>query len=250
MIDNNRDRKPKRLWSELGAGDPVEVVEVEDEHAEARFVAAEIARLVVALLASEMAVFCRTNAQSRVLEDVLVRQQVHYQVIGGPRFCERRQVKDAVLSLSSTTRTTQSLVTDRQPPETRHRGHDGPAPRVARADARDLALGRDRGSGGGRGRDGRRPCDPQLQDDRRVAHVGRRELEIDELVEAVTREVEDDRGLRGGADDRGAGSRTCRSWSRSARNSGRASTTRPSPASSRRCSSSPTRTRSRATPRR
>ena len=48
MIDNNRDRKPKRLWSELGQGDPVEVVEVEDEHAEARFVAAEIARQVEA----------------------------------------------------------------------------------------------------------------------------------------------------------------------------------------------------------
>ena len=46
VIDNNRERKPKRLWSELGEGDPVEVVEVEDEHAEARFVAAEIARLV------------------------------------------------------------------------------------------------------------------------------------------------------------------------------------------------------------
>ena len=43
VIDNNRDRKPKRLWSELGEGEPVEVVEVEDEHAEARFVAAEIA---------------------------------------------------------------------------------------------------------------------------------------------------------------------------------------------------------------
>ena len=46
VIENNRDRKPKRLWSELGEGEPVEVVEVEDEHAEARFVAAEIARLV------------------------------------------------------------------------------------------------------------------------------------------------------------------------------------------------------------
>ena len=46
VIENNRDRKPKRLFSELGQGDPVEVVEVEDEHAEARFVAAEIARLV------------------------------------------------------------------------------------------------------------------------------------------------------------------------------------------------------------
>ncbi len=101
VIDNNRDRKPKRLWSELGEGDPVEVVEVEDEHAEARFVAAEIARLVEAgYSAAEIAVFYRTNAQSRVLEDVLVRQGVPYQVIGGPRFYERAEIKDAVAYLS------------------------------------------------------------------------------------------------------------------------------------------------------
>src|SRR4029078_3284917 len=101
VIDNNRDRKPKRLWSELGEGDPVEVVEVEDEHAEARFVAAEIARAVEAgKSASEIAVFYRTNAQSRVLEDVLVRQGVPYQVIGGPRFYERAEIKDAVAYLS------------------------------------------------------------------------------------------------------------------------------------------------------
>jgi DNA helicase-2/ATP-dependent DNA helicase PcrA len=101
VIDCNRDRKPKRLWSELGQGDPVEVVEVEDEHAEARFVAAEIARLVESgHSASELAVFYRTNAQSRVLEDVLVRQGVAYQVIGGPRFYERAEIKDAVAYLS------------------------------------------------------------------------------------------------------------------------------------------------------
>ncbi len=101
VIDNNRDRKPKRLWSELGKGDPVEVVEVEDEHAEARFVAAEIARLVESgYSAAEIAVFYRTNAQSRVLEDVLVRQGVPYQVIGGPRFYERAEIKDAVAYLS------------------------------------------------------------------------------------------------------------------------------------------------------
>jgi ATP-dependent DNA helicase UvrD/PcrA len=100
VIDNNRDRKPKRLWSELGEGDPVEAVEVEDEHAEARFVAAEIARLVESgQSASEIGVFYRTNAQSRVLEDVLVRQGVPYQVIGGPRFYERAEIKDAVAYL-------------------------------------------------------------------------------------------------------------------------------------------------------
>jgi DNA helicase-2/ATP-dependent DNA helicase PcrA len=97
VIENNRERKPKNLWSELGEGEPVRVIEVEDEHAEARFVAAEIASLSEEGYAgSEIGVFYRTNAQSRVLEDVLVRQEVPYQVIGGPRFYERAEIKDAI----------------------------------------------------------------------------------------------------------------------------------------------------------
>jgi len=101
VIDENRERKPKRLFSELGEGDPVRAVEVEDEHAEARYVAAEIAGLVdQGFSASEIAVFYRTNAQSRVLEDVLVRQDVPYQVIGGPRFYERAEIRDATAYLS------------------------------------------------------------------------------------------------------------------------------------------------------
>jgi ATP-dependent DNA helicase UvrD/PcrA len=100
VIANNRERKPKELWSELGEGEPVHVVEVEDEHAEARFVAAEIAALVEGgLSSSELAVFYRTNAQSRVLEDVLVRQGIAYQVIGGPRFYERAEIKDLIAYL-------------------------------------------------------------------------------------------------------------------------------------------------------
>ncbi len=100
VIANNRERKPKNLWSELGEGEPVRVLEVEDEHAEARFVAAEIALLVEeGCNGSEIAVFYRTNAQSRVLEDVLVRQGVAYQVIGGPRFYERAEVKDVIAYL-------------------------------------------------------------------------------------------------------------------------------------------------------
>jgi DNA helicase-2/ATP-dependent DNA helicase PcrA len=76
------------------------VLEVEDEHAEARFVAAEIAALVERGWSSdEMAVFYRMNAQSRVLEDVLVRQGIAYQVVGGPRFYERAEVKDLVAYL-------------------------------------------------------------------------------------------------------------------------------------------------------
>src|SRR6476659_8865124 len=102
VISNNRERKPKNLWSELGEGEPVQVLEVEDEHAEARFVAAEVALLVEeAYNGSEIAIFYRTNAQSRVLEDVLVRQGVGYQVIGGPRFYERAEIKDAIAYLQA-----------------------------------------------------------------------------------------------------------------------------------------------------
>src|SRR5436190_3571094 len=102
VITNNRERKPKELWSDLDDGDPVRVVEVEDEHAEARFVAAGIASLVEeGFSGDEIAVFYRTNAQSRVLEDVLVRQGVSYQVIGGPRFYERAEIKDAIAYLQA-----------------------------------------------------------------------------------------------------------------------------------------------------
>ncbi len=102
VITNNRERKPKELWSELGDGEPVRVLEVEDEHAEARFVAAGIAGLVEqGLSGDEVAIFYRTNAQSRVLEDVLVRQGVAYQVIGGPRFYERAEIKDAIAYLQA-----------------------------------------------------------------------------------------------------------------------------------------------------
>src|SRR5947208_16126970 len=100
VIAHNRERKEKNLWSELGEGEPVRVVEVEDEHAEARYVAAEIALLAEeGFSGSEVAVFYRTNAQSRVLEDVLVRQGIAYQVIGGPRFYERAEIKDLIAYL-------------------------------------------------------------------------------------------------------------------------------------------------------
>jgi DNA helicase-2/ATP-dependent DNA helicase PcrA len=100
VISHNSERKPKNLWSDLGDGEPVRVLEVEDEHSEARFVASEIARLVdEGVNGSEIAVFYRTNAQSRVLEDIFVRNEIPYQVIGGPRFYERAEVKDAIAYL-------------------------------------------------------------------------------------------------------------------------------------------------------
>jgi DNA helicase II / ATP-dependent DNA helicase PcrA len=100
VIRHNRERKEKNLFSDLGEGLPVRALEVEDEHAEARFIAAEVASLLEESYAgSEIAVFYRTNAQSRVIEDVLVRQEIPYQVIGGPRFYERAEVKDVIAYL-------------------------------------------------------------------------------------------------------------------------------------------------------
>jgi DNA helicase-2/ATP-dependent DNA helicase PcrA len=100
VISHNSERKEKRLWSELGDGDPVRVIEVEDEQSESRYVAAQIAGLVEeGYSGSEIAVFYRMNAQSRVLEQTLRLHQIGYQVIGGPRFYERAEVKDATAYL-------------------------------------------------------------------------------------------------------------------------------------------------------
>ncbi|MGB2710295.1 MAG: UvrD-helicase domain-containing protein [Conexibacter sp.] len=102
VIANNRGRMGKALWTDLGAGDPIQVRELEDEHAEARFVAGEIERLVDSGASrQEIAVFYRTNAQSRVLEDTLVRAQIGYQVIGGTKFYERAEIKDAIAYLTT-----------------------------------------------------------------------------------------------------------------------------------------------------
>ncbi len=101
VVRNNRSRKAKELWSEGDGGDPVHVREVADEHEEARYVAGEIERLVdEGASRSEVAVFYRTNAQSRVLEDTLVRYGVGYQVIGGTKFYERAEIKDALAYLA------------------------------------------------------------------------------------------------------------------------------------------------------
>jgi len=101
VIANNRGAIAKRLWSELGAGAPVHVRELEDEHAEARFVVGEIQRLVdEGAGRAEIAVLYRTNAMSRVIEDALVRGEIAYQVIGGTKFYERAEIKDAIAYLS------------------------------------------------------------------------------------------------------------------------------------------------------
>ena len=101
VIRNNRGQMPKSLWTEIGQGDPIRVRELDDEHAEARYVTGEIQRLVdEGTSRSEIAVFYRTNSQSRVLEDTLVRAEIGYQVIGGTKFYDRAEIKDAVAYLT------------------------------------------------------------------------------------------------------------------------------------------------------
>ena len=154
VIAHNRERKEKNLWSELGAGEPVRVLEVEDEHAEARYVAAEIALLVEeGFSGSEVAVFYRTNAQSRVLEDVLVRQGIAYQVIGGPRFYERAEIEGPRrLPPGARQPVRRGLAAaHRQPAAPRHRRLEPRAPADVGRPAGDLALGGD-GRGGERRR--------------------------------------------------------------------------------------------------
>jgi DNA helicase II / ATP-dependent DNA helicase PcrA len=96
IISHNLARKPKRLFTEGPEGPPIARYRAEDEHDEASFVAAELRRLHEKdqLSYSDMAVFYRTNAQSRVFEEELVRLEVPYKVVGGTRFYDRREVKD------------------------------------------------------------------------------------------------------------------------------------------------------------
>ncbi|MFL5894304.1 MAG: ATP-dependent helicase [Thermoleophilaceae bacterium] len=101
VIAHNRQRLGKNLWTDVGEGDLPIIRELEDEHGEARYVAGEIERLVdEGMSRDEVAVFYRTNAQSRVLEDTLVRYGVSYQVIGGTKFYDRAEIKDALAYLT------------------------------------------------------------------------------------------------------------------------------------------------------
>ncbi|MGH3681940.1 MAG: DNA helicase PcrA, partial [Natronosporangium sp.] len=101
VIDRNSGRKPKRLWSEQGTGEQIVGYVADTEHAEADWIAREIDRLTDAGQArpGDVAVFYRTNAQSRVFEEVFIRLGLPYKVVGGVRFYERREVRDALAYL-------------------------------------------------------------------------------------------------------------------------------------------------------
>jgi DNA helicase-2/ATP-dependent DNA helicase PcrA len=101
VVANNASRKAKALWTAGDEGERIRVFAASDEYAEARFVVSEVERLIEGgAPPREISVFYRTNAQSRALEDVLVREGVPYQVVGGVRFYERAEVKDAMAYLS------------------------------------------------------------------------------------------------------------------------------------------------------
>ena len=101
LIENNIQRKPKNLWTEAGSGDKVVRVRANDEHSEAYFVAQEIERLRSedGFRYRDVAIFYRTNAQSRVIEDVLMRVGMPYRVFGGVRFYQRKEIKDILAYL-------------------------------------------------------------------------------------------------------------------------------------------------------
>jgi DNA helicase-2/ATP-dependent DNA helicase PcrA len=100
VIGHNKSRKPKRLWSDAGDGERIVGYVADDERDEARFVSEEIDKLVDAGgRAADVAVFYRTNAQSRVFEEVFIRTGQPYKVVGGVRFYERREIRDALAYL-------------------------------------------------------------------------------------------------------------------------------------------------------
>ncbi len=101
VIARNTDRQAKKLWTDAGSGEPIVGYVADNEHDEAAFVGNEIDRLSDEDLASpgDVAVFYRTNAQSRALEEVFVRTGLPYRVVGGTRFYERREIRDVLAYL-------------------------------------------------------------------------------------------------------------------------------------------------------
>jgi DNA helicase-2/ATP-dependent DNA helicase PcrA len=101
VISNNTQRKEKKLFTDRGEGAKVLRYQADDEHDEAHFVAGEINRLTSheGYSGSEVAVFYRTNAQSRVLEEIFLRYGIPYRVVGGLKFYDRREVRDALAYL-------------------------------------------------------------------------------------------------------------------------------------------------------
>jgi DNA helicase-2/ATP-dependent DNA helicase PcrA len=141
VIEHNVQRKPKNLWTEAGSGDPVVRVRANDEHGEAAFVAQEIERLRAeeGFRYRDVAVFYRTNAQSRVVEDVFMRMGVPYRVFGGVRFYQRKEIKDVLAYLRLLTNP-QDVISFRRVVNTPKRGIGDATVAAVEAFARDEGI--------------------------------------------------------------------------------------------------------------
>ena len=114
VVANNASRKAKELWTAGEEGERIRQFTAADDYAEARFVVSEVLRLVDSGDSlKDIAVFYRTNAQSRTLEDVLVREGVPYQIVGGVRFYERAEIKDLMAYLSVISNSNDSVSLER-----------------------------------------------------------------------------------------------------------------------------------------
>ncbi|MBL7665579.1 MAG: UvrD-helicase domain-containing protein [Bacteriovoracaceae bacterium] len=100
VISLNQQRKGKEMWTDNDAGDSIDIVECPDDRDESQFLVDEIKKLTKAgAVADEIAVFYRSNAQSRVLEDALRKEKIHYRIVGGIKFYERKEIKDLLAYL-------------------------------------------------------------------------------------------------------------------------------------------------------
>jgi len=115
VIANNKDRRPKNLWTDSGAGERITGYIADTEQDEARFVADEIKRLVAdgEFSPSDVAVMYRANAQSRSLEERFIRAELPYKLVGGTRFYERKEIKDMLAYLAAVVNEDDDIATRR-----------------------------------------------------------------------------------------------------------------------------------------
>ena len=211
VVANNRGRMAKALWTDIGEGDPIRVRELADEHAEARFVAAEIERMVdEGVSRAEIAVFYRTNAQSRVLEDMLVRAQIGYQVIGGTKFYERAEIRDAVGVPARSSSTRRTRARSRGSPTRRGAGSGRRRSRrvLSHADTMGMPVWEAAADPGRRPRAGHRGAEGARAlhvDDGAPARAGRERRAGRRPARRAAARDRLPRRARGRADDRGAG---------------------------------------------
>ena len=143
VIEHNTMRKPKSLWTESLSGDLITRYHAQNEHDEAAWVATEVQRLVeLGRPLHDIAVFYRTNAQSRVLEEIFAKESVPYRVVGGVRFYERKEVKDLLAWLRASVNPSDTVNVSRAAQAPRRGIGDTSLARITEfARRQDIALG-------------------------------------------------------------------------------------------------------------